>query len=220
MKKSYYSLFIILLFSATAFAQVDYATQIDPIFTANGCKGCHGSNGGLSLATYEALFNSTGANYGKNIVVPGNPDGSGLVDKIEPNPQFETRMPQGRDPLTAQQIALIRLWISEGANKVATSTEGEISNPSEFKLIGNFPNPFNPTTQIQFQVPQAVQYTISIFTAHGQLVSEQVGSASAGRVQVPINLAASPTGMYIYKVTAIQNGSRFLIGSGKMTLIK
>lgn len=218
MKKSYYSFFIILLFSFPATAQIDYNSQVQSIFNSR-CINCHGSNGGVDLGSFEKLMGSTGTNYGNRVIVANEPDSSGLVDKIEANPMFGNRMPQG-GTLTQDQINTIRQWISEGANKVITSTEGEITDPSEFKLIGNFPNPFNPSTQIQFQVPQAVQYTISIFTAHGQLVAEQVGNASAGRVQVPVNLATSPTGMYFYKVTAIQNGNSVLIGSGKMTLIK
>ena len=199
-------------------AQVDYESQIQPIFNAN-CTSCHGASGGVNLSSFEALMGSTGDNYGSNLVVSGDPDASGLVDKIEANPQFGSRMPQGGQ-LSDEEITLIRTWISEGANSVATSNEREFTDPESFRLIGNYPNPFNPSTQIRFSVPQVSQYTIAIYTITGSLLMEQVGTTSAGEARVSVNLGANPSGMYIYKVTAISNGFTHLVGTGTMTLIK
>lgn len=95
-------------------SNVSYSTQVQPIFNSR-CVSCHGSNGGVNLSSYSALMNSVGTNYGTNLVVAGDADASGLVDKIEPNPQFNTRMPQG-GTLTGDQIQTIRAWINEGAS--------------------------------------------------------------------------------------------------------
>ena len=59
-------------------------------------------------------MNSVGNNYGSNLVVAGNADESGLVDKIEPNPDHGSRMPIG-GTLTNSEIQTIRTWINEGA---------------------------------------------------------------------------------------------------------
>ena len=142
---------------------------------------------------------------GGNVVVPGDPDASGLVDKIEPNPDHGSRMPQGGE-LSDAEIALIRQWISEGASEVATSNEVVIETPTDFRLLGNYPNPFNPSTQIRFEVPQASSYTISIYSIHGMLIKEQVGSATAGEVGVSIDLGFNPTGVYLYQVAVFSNG--------------
>jgi hypothetical protein len=45
-----------------------------------------------------------------------------------------------------------------------------ISPPVTFRLLPNYPNPFNPATWIPYQLAQASDVTISIFTASGQLV--------------------------------------------------
>ncbi len=37
-------------------------------------------------------------------------------------------------------------------------------------LIGNYPNPFNPTTEIQFNIEKAGHVNINIFNTKGQLV--------------------------------------------------
>ncbi len=219
MKRSYYVIIALIFSSSPLFAQVDYDTEIQPIFNAR-CTSCHGGNGGLTLTSFESLMNSTGNSYGDRLVVPFEPDSSGLVDKIEPNPQFGNQMPQGQTALTSDQINLIRTWISEGANAVPASNEGESVSPEEFKLLGNYPNPFNPGTQILFDVPVATQYTVSIYSINGQLITEQIGNASAGRVQVPVNLGSNPSGLYLYRVSAQMNGATRLIGTGQMTLIK
>lgn len=219
MKKSYYFLFVLLFSTSPLLAQVDYDTEIQPIFNSR-CTSCHGSNGGLSVESFNALMASVGNNYGDKLVVPFNADESGLVDKIEPNPTSGNQMPQGQTALTADQINLIRQWINEGANAVPSSNEGEAIIPESFKLHGNYPNPFNPSTQIQFDVPVATQYQVSVYSIQGQLVSEQVGNVSAGRVNVAINLGANPSGLYFYKVVAQNNGVNQLIGTGRMSLIK
>lgn len=216
--KSLLTLLCMVAFSTQLAAQVDYATEIQPIFNAN-CTSCHGGNGGVNLRSYTALMSSVGNNYGSNVVVPGNPDGSGLVDKIEPSPQFGNRMPTGGQ-LQQSEINLIRTWIAEGANEVATSSEIHVQIPESFRLIGNYPNPFNPSTNITFEMPQATQYTISIYSVHGNLLMEEVGQGNAGVTTATVRMNESPTGVYLYRVTASVNGLSLLIGTGRMTLIK
>ncbi len=92
---------------------VSYSTQVQPIFSSR-CTSCHGTNGGLNLSSYSSLMNSVGNSYGTTLVVAGDADASGLVDKIEANPQFGSRMPQG-GTLTGDQIQTIKAWINEGA---------------------------------------------------------------------------------------------------------
>jgi hypothetical protein len=219
MKICYYLQFVILIgISPLLFAQVDYQTQIQPIFNDN-CTSCHGSNGGVDLRSYNALMNSIGNNYGTNVVVPGNPNASGLVDKIEPNPQFGNRMPNANG-IPQSDINLIRQWISEGANEVATSNENNMQLPNAFKLLGNYPNPFNPSTHIKFELPESAQYSISVFTLTGRLLMEQVGYANAGVASISVDMKSNPTGTYLYQVSAVVNGKVNFIGTGRMTLIK
>ena len=93
---------------------VSYATTVQPILVDKGCIGCH-SSGPLNFSSYSSLINSVGSNYGSQIVVAGDADASGLVDKIEPNPQSGSRMPTTGDYLSTTQIQNIRNWINQGA---------------------------------------------------------------------------------------------------------
>ncbi|MDX1618948.1 MAG: hypothetical protein R3224_09190 [Balneolaceae bacterium] len=93
-------------------------TNIQDLFTANcGGSGCHIGNttSGVRLDSYDDVINSQGLQYNTLIVQPGDADNSPLIDKLEPNPQFGVRMPNGRTPLTDDRIAQIRTWINEGA---------------------------------------------------------------------------------------------------------
>jgi mono/diheme cytochrome c family protein len=92
---------------------VSYSNDVQPIFSSN-CTSCHGSSGNVNLSSFSALMSSVGSNYGNNIVVPNNANASGLVDKIEPNPEHGSRMPIG-GTLTSTEIQTIRTWINEGA---------------------------------------------------------------------------------------------------------
>ena len=97
---------------------VSYMDDIQIIFNGTcGGAGCHieSSQSGVNLSSYDDVMSSVGQQYGREIVEPGNPDASPLVDKIEPNPEHGQRMPFGRDPLSNQQIEQIRVWIEEGA---------------------------------------------------------------------------------------------------------
>jgi len=90
------------------------------------CTNCHNSGnavlaGGLNLTgagAYNALVNapSTGK-PGAIRVIPGNPDGSYLIQKLEGAPGIVgDRMPQSGPPfLTTGQITIIREWIERGA---------------------------------------------------------------------------------------------------------
>jgi hypothetical protein len=95
------------------------------IFNLNcALSGCHiGSNpaGGLNLSEGIAYGNLVGVSSQEvsalQRVNPGDPDNSYLVIKLEGTDsrlQGE-RMPRGREPLTQEQINVIRQWIADGA---------------------------------------------------------------------------------------------------------
>lgn len=222
MNKSYFFILALLLFSPAAIAQVDYGSQIQPIFT-NNCNSCHSAGqNSFNSSSYSAVMNSVSpANrYDGPHVVPGDADGSPLVDKIEPDPQFGSRMPVG-GALSDQQINLIRQWINEGASETATNNEEEITHSvEEFELNGNYPNPFNPSTTIRFDTPVSAEYQLSVFTVNGQLVFEQSGTARSGVNNVQVDFGNRPSGMYIYRIKAVLNGRELFSDAGLMTLVK
>jgi hypothetical protein len=80
--------------------------------------------------------------------------------------------------------------------------------PETFRLYPNFPNPFNPETRIQFDLPQAEHVELRIYNTLGQLVRTLVDQPySAGSFSViwdgrDDNGQPLASGIYIYKMTA------------------
>lgn len=98
---------------------VSFSQDISPIFQSScATSGCHDSGtqeSGVNLSSYDGALNSVGNQYQQDVINPGNPDESPLVDKIEPSPQIGQRMPYQRDPLPQADIDSIRAWIADGA---------------------------------------------------------------------------------------------------------
>jgi mono/diheme cytochrome c family protein len=106
-------LFVTATRHAAAEEKVSFPDQIAPILQRR-CLSCHNSSdrkGSLSLETAESW--TTGGESGEP-VVPGEPEESYLLELITPV-QGRAAMPKDADPLRAEEIALVRAWIAQGA---------------------------------------------------------------------------------------------------------
>jgi mono/diheme cytochrome c family protein len=96
---------------APADAAISY-THVDAIFRES-CEHCHNEDkakGGLLLTSFEAL--TAGGESGPALL-PGHGASSLMVQMLEGT--LTPRMPYKEDPLSDEQIALIRRWIDAGA---------------------------------------------------------------------------------------------------------
>lgn len=95
---------------------VSFSSDIEPIMQTR-CDSCHslGQNG-FNSSSYAAIIASESPSnrYNGPYVISGNANDSPLIDKLESNPQFGTRMPQG-SALSGDDIEKIRSWINDGA---------------------------------------------------------------------------------------------------------
>lgn len=95
------------------------------------------------------------------------------------------------------------------------------SLPKEFRLNQNFPNPFNPTTEICFSLPSATDVTLDIYNISGRKVATLVdGYLQAGEHSVTWNGRFSDgmqvaSGVYFYRIETDQFSD-----SKKMLLLK
>jgi hypothetical protein len=75
--------------------------------------------------------------------------------------------------------------------------------PKDFALVNNFPNPFNPTTVISFQLPVSSFVTVKVYNVLGEEVVTLVNETTqAGRHSVEFDAAHLPSGVYYYRMTA------------------
>lgn len=88
--------------------------------------------------------------------------------------------------------------------------------PQRFSLYQNFPNPFNPSTTITFDIPQSGFVTLKIYDVRGREVSRLINSVlSAGRHAINFKAYELSSGIYFY---SLSNGGKTL--TNKMILTK
>ena len=88
--------------------------------------------------------------------------------------------------------------------------------PKEYKLSANYPNPFNPSTIINYSVKEAGLVKIKVFDILGSEVAELVNETKeAGNFAVEFKAANLPSGVYLYTMQ-VNNFS----SSQKMLLLK
>jgi hypothetical protein len=101
---------------------------------------------------------------------------------------------------------------------LVTSIENENQSGSNisYQLCQNFPNPFNPTTAIQYYLPERNTIKLVIYNTIGQEVAVIVdGVKEAGTYNIDFNASELPSGIYFYR---LQAGS--FIQTKKMVLLK
>jgi choice-of-anchor B domain-containing protein len=88
-------------------------------------------------------------------------------------------------------------------NPPVTSIEDSKEIPEEFILEQNFPNPFNPSTNIEFRVPDSRFVSLKVYDALGNEVATLVNEVkSAGTYEVSFEAFNLPSGIYFAKLTS------------------
>ncbi len=73
--------------------------------------------------------------------------------------------------------------------------------PDEFKLYNNFPNPFNPSTIIRFDIPQNANVKISVYDVSGRVINQLINSQlKAGRYEIIFSAKNLASGVYFYRI--------------------
>ncbi len=91
-----------------------------------------------------------------------------------------------------------------------------IQNPLEFRLAGAYPNPFNSTTRIEYDLEVRQTIELGIYSTTGQQVAKLFsGESLPGHHQVTLDAIALPAGVYVVKLS-----SGNLTSSMKVALVK
>ena len=103
---------------------------------------------------------------------------------------------------------------------VITSVSSE-ELPEVFALQGNYPNPFNPSTRIVFDLPSAAEVSVEVLDLLGRPVlslgSQSIEAGANRTVELDGSLLAS--GTYLYRIIARMEGD-VKVQTGRMVLIK
>lgn len=95
--------------------------------------------------------------------------------------------------------------------------------PDGFMLLGNYPNPFNPTTTIRYRLPAASAVRLTIYDMLGKLISTTAEERQApGEHEITWTAAQMASGVYFYQIEAAATGGTREVwrGAGRVMLVK
>ncbi len=143
----------------------------------------------LYAGTFKGvIFQST--DYGSNWIQVAD-----LADTLEAMVSSETFLFAG-----AQSGTVWRAVASQTSNFIDSQRK---IIPEDFQLTQNFPNPFNPSTTISYQLSAESRVLIAVYDLLGCEVAVLVSERKpAGRYEVTWDASHFSSGVYFYKLTA------------------
>jgi hypothetical protein len=107
-----------------------------------------------------------------------------------------TNMQYTRNLGAGEGIELIKIFHQSSPVRKTTS-----ELPSKFRMYPNYPNPFNPATTIQYDLPVRADVNLTIYDLNGRTVQTLVNSAQqAGTYQAKWNTTSMASGLYIARI--------------------
>jgi ligand-binding sensor domain-containing protein len=213
-----------------------YALSIDGI--GNLWIGTYG--GGLAKfdGTNWTVYNTSNSDLPSNIILSLAIDGSniwigtwwGLAKFDGTNWSVYNPWNSGMPDNWVYALAIDdddNIWIGTWLGGLAVYREGGVilnieqeshikRLPSAFSLSQNFPNPFNPTTTIKYQIPELSFVTLKVFDVLGNEITKLINKEKlSGNYEVEFDATGLPSGIYFYRLQ-----TENFIETKKMILLK
>lgn len=115
-----------------------------------------------------------------------------------------------------EELFRIKRFKFLGKQYIPVSVENYLEAPKEFKLYNNYPNPFNPATNIKYGLPKQAFVKLNVYNAIGQRVMTLVNQLqSAGDYEVNFDAGNLGSGIFFFRIEAAD-----FIQTKKMILLK
>ncbi len=177
----------------------------------------HGGEGSYSYEWYEGYDGVSysfghGTNYGPTYSVR-MPPGLDLYIKLKVSSGYQTVF-SFRHVENIDDSPYCAGSYKSGAGETIRADEGQLT-PS-FVYSEAYPNPFNPSTVIAYDLPKSADVDLAVYDLTGREVARLVnGRREAGYYRVVFDASRLPSGIYLYR---LQAGS--FVVSKQMTLLK
>ncbi|OGU27849.1 MAG: hypothetical protein A2057_07450 [Ignavibacteria bacterium GWA2_35_9] len=157
-------------------------------------------------------------------------------DKLEAEEILDRLSTKFTDNDTEEAITFIRNQMSNGSNegKEFSKRAEETGVPDKYELLGNYPNPFNPTTTIKYALPNQSSVELIIYDIMGREVKTfNISSQPSGYQNIVWdgkneNGSSVASGVYIYKlqIKSLENlpdgkaGNEIFVKAAKLMMLK
>ncbi len=157
-----------------------------------------------------------------NLVLDSNNIAGRLLNvpagRLQPNTRYYWRI-NASNTCNTSSNSIRRSFITSITGLVVSQSE----LPQTYALYNNYPNPFNPSTQVNFDLPKNSVVKITVFNILGEVSAQLVnGELAAGKYSYTWNASEMASGVYIYRIEAVSTldpNERFT-STKKMMLIK
>ncbi|HOJ17732.1 MAG: T9SS type A sorting domain-containing protein [Ignavibacteriales bacterium] len=168
-----------------------------PVELASFTTNTTNNNTELHWATATETNNS-GFEVLRNGTVIAFIKGNGTSASVNSYSYTDNNLANGKYTYELKQIDF------DGTAVIVAKAEVEVNySPSNFELLNNYPNPFNPSTVISYNLPVESKVTLKIYDVLGNEVATLVnGQMLAGTHSVTFNASGLPSGIYLYSIQA------------------
>jgi hypothetical protein len=188
--------------------------------------------GSLYSVDFKGSFDSSLGTV-RGITYEELPDGWIAHDRIDEKEGRVFIALAGSTPYEGEKLASIEFDLTDSFGSMQLSGSGFANSsgftmeelqvnevPEESALHNNYPNPFNPTTTVDYQLPADADIRIELFNIAGQRIMTLLDdNQSAGIYSLSVDLSAFSSGVYLIRMVA-QSESDSFSKVNKMTLIK
>ncbi len=105
------------------------------------------------------------------------------------------------NPVAGKSYYRLKQIDFEGSSKTYPSVEVNFGNANEYSIAQNFPNPFNPVTEINFSLEKSGYTTLKVYNILGSEVATLInGNLEAGKHSVQFDAKDLTSGVYLYTI--------------------
>jgi hypothetical protein len=120
------------------------------------------------------------------VAAPLDSDHDGMPDDWENARGLNPSNPDDRNVLALDGYTMLEVYLNSLVSIPTSVVEAPPVPREEFTLLPNYPNPFNPLTNIIYEVPSNGNVSIRIYDSYGRLVKELLNRYHApGRYRIP-----------------------------------
>jgi hypothetical protein len=149
-------------------------------------------------------------------------DKNDKVNACAMSTQLDNSFPLGVEAIEAHQILCDTAYLKMDLTKQQTLQQSTVQQtPTEYALSNNYPNPFNPTTVIEYQLPKNGFVSLKVYDILGRVVRTLVNeSKTSGTYSVSFDASKLASGVYIYQLRVNAGGTNNIVLTKKMQLLK